>query len=110
MQHLGDEHRDLHKIPSEDMPDILGQFYMLVLKKDGEPMNASSLGTLHQSLALAPEFFPGRFDTSGSMVPRLVPEVSSLDAFCDRAAGAGAGAGAGAVGIGDSRSWITNSL
>ena len=48
---LGDEHRDLHKIPSKDMPDILGQFYMLVLKKDGEPMNASSLGTLHQSLA-----------------------------------------------------------
>ena len=51
MQHLGDEHRDLHKIPSKDMPDVLGQFYMLVLKKDGEPMNASSLGTLHQSLA-----------------------------------------------------------
>ena len=36
------------------------------------------------------------------MVPRLVPEISSLDAFCD---GAGAGAG-GAAGIGDSRSWI----
>ena len=32
------------------------------------------------------------------MVPRLVPEISSLDAFCD-----GAGAGAG---IGDSRSWM----
>ena len=31
------------------------------------------------------------------MVPRLVPEISSLDAFCDT----------GAVGIGDSRSWIT---
>ena len=31
------------------------------------------------------------------MVPRLVPEISSLDAFCD---------GAAAVGIGDSRSWI----
>ena len=43
------------------------------------------------------------FDTSGSMVPRLVPEISSLDAFCDGAAG-GAGAGAG---IGDSRSLIT---
>ena len=38
------------------------------------------------------------------MVPRLVPEISSLDAFCD---GAGAaGAGAAAAGIGDSRSWI----
>ena len=32
------------------------------------------------------------------MVPRLVPEISSLDAFCD--------GGAGAAGIGDSRSWI----
>ena len=37
------------------------------------------------------------------MVPRLVPEISSLDTFCDGAGGAG-GAGAG---IGDSRSWIT---
>ena len=35
------------------------------------------------------------------MVPRLVPEISPLDAFCDGAAGAG-----GAAGIGDSRSWI----
>ena len=35
------------------------------------------------------------------MVPRLVPGISSLDAFCDTAA-----AGAGAAGIGDSRSWI----
>ena len=34
------------------------------------------------------------------MVSRLVPEISSLDAFCD---GAAAGGGAG---IGDSRSWI----
>ena len=34
------------------------------------------------------------------MVPRLVPEISSLDAFCD---GAGAAAGGG-EGIGDSRS------
>ena len=41
------------------------------------------------------QIFSGRFDTSGSMVPRLVPEISSLDAFCD---------GAGAAGIGDSRS------
>ena len=32
------------------------------------------------------------------MVPRLVPEISSLDAFCDT--------GAGGAGIGDSRSWI----
>ena len=41
--------------------------------------------------------FSGRFDNSGSTVLRLVPEISSLDAFCD---GAGAAAGAG---IGDSR-------
>ena len=37
------------------------------------------------------------------MVPRLVPEISSLDAFCD-----GAGGGGGAAGIGDSRSLICN--
>ena len=50
------------------------------------------------------EFFSGRFDTSGSMVPRLVPEILSKCAFCDEA-------GAAVVGIGDSRSliflWIT---
>ena len=45
------------------------------------------------------EFFSGRFDTSGSMIPRLVPEISPLDAFCDVV-------GVGVVGIGDSRSWI----
>ena len=39
------------------------------------------------------------------MVPHLVPEISSLDAFCDGAAGAGAGAG-----IGDSRNLITFQL
>ena len=33
------------------------------------------------------------------MIPRLVPEISSLDAFCDTAA-------AVVVGIGDSRSWM----
>ena len=38
------------------------------------------------------------------MVPRLVPEISSLDAFCD---GAAAGGGA-AAGIGDSRSLISS--
>ena len=45
--------------------------------------------------------FSGCFGTSGSMIPRLVPKISSLDAFCDGRAVAGA-----AVGIGDSRSWI----
>ena len=33
------------------------------------------------------------------MLPRLVPEISPLDAFCDTGAG-------GAAGIGDSKSWI----
>ena len=42
------------------------------------------------------EFVSGRFDTSGSMVPRLVPEISSKCAFCDEAV----------AGIGDSRSLI----
>ena len=27
--------------------------------------------------------FSGRFDISGCMIPRLVPEISPLDAFCD---------------------------
>ena len=40
--------------------------------------------------------------TSGSMVPRLVPEISPLDAFCD-----GGGAAGAAAGIGDSRSLIS---
>ena len=51
------------------------------------------------------EFVSGRFDTSGTMVPRLVPEISSLDAFCDGGAAAG---GAGGAGIGDSRSLISS--
>ena len=48
--------------------------------------------------------FSGRFDTSGSMIPRLVPEISPHDAFCDVVVEAGV-AGV-VVGIGDSRSWI----
>ena len=36
------------------------------------------------------------------MIPRLVPEISPCDGFCDGRAGAGAGA----VGFGYSRSWI----
>ena len=34
------------------------------------------------------------------MIPRLVPEILPLDAFCDR------GAAVAVAGIGDSRSWI----
>ena len=45
------------------------------------------------------KLFSGRFDTSGSMVPRLVPEILSKCAFCDEAVAVGAG-------IGDSRSLI----
>ena len=40
--------------------------------------------------------------TSGSMVPRLVPEISPLDAFCDGRVVVVVVV----VGIGDSRSWI----
>ena len=36
------------------------------------------------------------------MVPRLVPEILELDAFCD----GGAAAAGAAAGIGDSRSWM----
>ena len=43
--------------------------------------------------------FSGRFDTSGSMLPRLVPEILILYAFCDVV-------GVGVGGIGDSKSWI----
>ena len=39
------------------------------------------------------------------MVPRLLPEISSLDAFCD---GGAAGAAAAAARIGDSRSWMSD--
>ena len=35
------------------------------------------------------------------MLPRLVPEISPLDAFCDVGVGVGV-----VVGIGDSRSWM----
>ena len=41
---------------------------------------------------------PVRFVTSGSMIPRLVPEISPLDAYCDVVVVV--------VGIGDSRSWM----
>ena len=27
--------------------------------------------------------FSGRFDTTGSMIPHLVPEISPCDTFCD---------------------------
>ena len=38
-------------------------------------------------------------NTSGSMIPRLVPEILALDAFCDAGVVV-------VVGMGDSRSWI----
>ena len=47
------------------------------------------------------QIFSGRFDTSGSMIPRLVPEISPLDTFCEVVVVARV-----VVGIGDSRSWI----
>ena len=48
------------------------------------------------------ELFSGRFDTSGSMLPCLVPEILIIYAFCD-VVGVGV-----AGGIGDSRSWMKN--
>ena len=42
---------------------------------------------------------PFQFDSSGSMLPRLVPEILPLDAFCDIVGVVGV-----VVGIGDSRS------
>ena len=54
------------------------------------------------------EFFSGRFDTSGSKVPRLVPEILSQCAFCD--GGGGGGGAAAAAGIGDSRSLMGSRL
>ena len=39
------------------------------------------------------------------MLPRLVPEISPLDAICD-VVGIGAGAVGVVLGIGDSRSWM----
>ena len=45
--------------------------------------------------------FPGRFDTRGSMLPHLVPEILILYAFCDVGV-----VGVVVGGIGDSRSWI----
>ena len=41
------------------------------------------------------------------MIPRLVPEISPLDAFCDVVrVGVVVGVVVVVVGIGDSRSWI----
>ena len=42
--------------------------------------------------------FSGRFDTSGSILPLSVPEISPCDGFCDGRAGRG--------GIGYSSSWV----
>ena len=47
--------------------------------------------------------FSVRFDTSGSMIPRLVPEISPVYAFCDIV---GVGVVVEVVGIGDCRSLI----
>ena len=48
----------------------------------------------------------GPFDTSGSMLPRLVPETSPLYAFCDVVVGVGEGVVGVVVGIEDSRNCI----
>ena len=48
-------------------------------------------------------FFSCRFDTSGSMLPRLVPKILILHSFCDVVVGVVVVVG----GIGDSRSCIS---
>ena len=52
-----------------------------------------------------PFIFSGRFDTSGSKLPPLAPEIFPLYAFCDVVV-VGVGVVGVVVGIGDSRSWI----
>ena len=55
------------------------------------------------------EFYSGRFDTSGSMLSHLVPEISPLYAFCDIVVAVVVVVVVlvvGVLGIGDSRSWI----
>ena len=55
--------------------------------------------SIFDSLVFFINFFKFSF---AEFFPRLVPEISPLDAFCD-------GRG-GVVGIGDSRSWIPGNL
>ena len=50
------------------------------------------------SMEIFSEFFLGRFDTSGSMIPLLVPEIWPWAFFCDGRRSAG--------GIGYSSSWM----
>ena len=70
---LGDEHQDLHQIPIDELPSKLASFFMLVLKKDGEPMNASSLGTVHQSLArFLSEDYPDKVDIKSDVRFKVV--------------------------------------
>ena len=48
----GDKHIDLHQVPLDQLPNKLAEFFMLVTKSDGKTLlNASSLGTIYQSLA-----------------------------------------------------------
>ena len=59
----GDDHKDLLKTPIDELPNQLASFFILVLKKDGEPMNASSLNTIHQGLArVLSEDYPDKVD------------------------------------------------
>lgn len=70
---LGDAHQDLHQIPIDELPSKLASFFMLVLKKDGDPMNASSLRTLHQSLArFLSEDYPDKVDIKSDVRFKVV--------------------------------------
>ena len=47
---LKQKHYELHDVPVDELPARLGKFFMSVQKKSGGSMNASSLGTIYQSL------------------------------------------------------------
>ena len=49
-KHLKQKHYDLHEVPAEELPDRLAKFFMHVEKKKGGSLNASTLGTIYQSL------------------------------------------------------------
>ena len=48
--HPGDK-RDLLELPNDTLADYLEEFFMSVLKEDGSPYNASTLGTYYNGIA-----------------------------------------------------------
>ena len=52
------------------------------------------------------DFFPGRFDTSGSMIPHLVPEIEGGYPERDGEEGGGEEEGGEGLVLENSRSWM----